>query len=97
MSEICTVVHFSRESSLTRIDTIKPNEAPGKISENSHNFGSFYICCIVLSILTYLADLALAVTLLYFYSSQGYGLYFALTLSFVLLPAICMTTVSLRW
>lgn len=97
MSEICTVVHFSRESSLTRIDTIKPNEAPGKISENSHNFGSFYVCCIVLSILTYLADLALAVTLLYFYSSQGYGLYFALTLSFVLMPAICMTTVSLRW
>ncbi|KAL1513210.1 hypothetical protein ABEB36_002648 [Hypothenemus hampei] len=97
MSETCTVVHFSREPSLARIETIKANEVPGKIAENNHSFGTFYVCCIVLSILTYLTDLGLTITLLYFYSHQGYPLHFALTLTFVLLPAICMSTVSLRW
>ncbi|CAG9766153.1 unnamed protein product [Ceutorhynchus assimilis] len=97
MAETCTVVHFSREPSLARIDTIKGSDSPGKISESYHSFGTFYVCCIVLSIFTYLTDLVLAVTLLYHYSNQGYGLYFALTLTFVLLPAICMSTLSLRW
>lgn len=97
MAETCPVVSFSREASLARIDNLKPNDAPGKIAENNHSFGSFYVCCIVLSIFTYLTDLVLAIILLYFYSNQGYGLYFALTLTFVLLPAICMSTISLRW
>ncbi|XP_050305903.1 XK-related protein 6-like [Anthonomus grandis grandis] len=97
MAETCTVVHFSREPSLARIDTIKTLDPPSKIAETNQHFGAFYVSCIVLSIVTYITDLALTITLLYFYSSQGYGVYFALTLSFLLLPAICMSTISLRW
>ncbi|XP_030751021.1 XK-related protein 6-like [Sitophilus oryzae] len=97
MAEQCPVVQFSRESSLARIDNIKSNDAGGRLSENNHHFGPFYMLCIVLSILTYVTDLLLTISLLYFYSTQGYGLYFALTLTFLLLPAVCMSTISLRW
>ncbi|XP_060529521.1 XK-related protein 7-like [Cylas formicarius] len=97
MADDCTVVRFSREPSLARIDNLKINDSPDKITENSHIFGPFYVSCVLLSIITYIADLALTIILLYFYSIQGHGVYFALTLTFVLLPAICITTVSFRW
>ncbi|CAG9859968.1 unnamed protein product [Phyllotreta striolata] len=96
MAEECTVVRFSRDSSLAKIENLKQGDSPDKFSECAR-FGAFYVICIALSIITYVLDLALACILLYFYSINGYGVYFALTLTFLILPALVMTTVSLRW
>ncbi|KAL3288720.1 hypothetical protein HHI36_003155 [Cryptolaemus montrouzieri] len=97
MSESFTVVRFSRDSSLAKIESLKYCDAPDKVCENVHTFGIFYVICIALSIITYIVDLILACLLLYYYSINGYGLYFAITLTFTLVPAILMTTISLRW
>ncbi|KAJ8962536.1 hypothetical protein NQ318_000928 [Aromia moschata] len=98
MAEDCTVVRFSRDPSLATIDNLKQqNDASDKFTENGQHFGAFYAICIGLSIITYVLDLVLACILLYFYSVNGHGFYFALTLTFVVLPALFMTTVSLRW
>ncbi|XP_056639007.1 XK-related protein 6-like [Diorhabda sublineata] len=96
MAEDCTVVRFSRDSSLAKIENLKQGENPDKFSECGR-FGAFYVVCIALSIITYVLDLVLACILLYFYSINGYGLYFALTLTFFIIPAIIMTTISFRW
>ncbi|KAJ8934521.1 hypothetical protein NQ314_013304 [Rhamnusium bicolor] len=96
MAEDCTVVRFSRDPSLARIENLKQNDSPDKFSD-SGRFGVFYVVCIALSIITYVLDLVLSCILLYFYSVNGHGLYFALTLTFIILPALLMTTVSLRW
>lgn len=98
MAEECTVVRFSRDPSLARIESLKPqNDSPDKFSDGVQKFGMFYAVCIALSIITYVLDLALACILLYFYSVNGQGLNFALTLTFVVIPALFMTTISLRW
>ncbi|XP_031347050.1 XK-related protein 4-like [Photinus pyralis] len=96
MAETCTVVRFSKDS-LVRIDNLKQNDSSDKLSEMQRTFGIFYMICISLSIITYIADLVLACILLYFYSVKGYGLYFTLTLTFLLLPALIMNAVSMRW
>ncbi|KAK4884757.1 hypothetical protein RN001_001028 [Aquatica leii] len=97
MAEACTVVRFSKDPSLVRIDNLKQNDSSDKLSEMSQTFGIFYMICISSSIITYVLDLALACVLLYFYSLKGCGLYFALTLTFILVPALIMTAVSMRW
>lgn len=96
MAEDCTVVRFSRDPSSARIENLKQVDSPDKLDPNQ-NFGAFYVICIALSIITYVLDLALACILLYFYSQGGHGLYFTLTLSFVLLPALLMTAFNFRW
>lgn len=97
MAEECQVVRFSRETSLAKIENLKQNvESPDKFTESGH-FGLFYAICIGLSIITYVLDLVLACFLLYFYSVNGNGVYFALTLTFLIIPALIMSTVSLRW
>lgn len=97
MAETCTVVRFSKDPSTARIENLKQNDSSDKMCEAQQTFGFFYVICIALSIITYVLDLALACILLYFYSVQGYGVYFALTLTFVLVPAIFMTAISMRW
>lgn len=97
MSENFTVVRFSRDSSLAKIESLKYCETPDKVCENVNNFGIFYVICIALSIITYFVDLILTCLLLYYFSINGYGTYFAITLTFTLVPSILMTTVSLRW
>lgn len=96
MAEECTVVRFTRDPSAARIETLK-NESPDKFQEQNTTFGAFYVICVALSIITYVLDLVLACVLLYFYSVNKQGVYFALTLTFILVPALFMTTVSLRW
>lgn len=90
----CTVVRFSRDPSSARIENFKQVDA---LKPDTAQFGLFYVICIALSIITYALDLALACILLYFYSLGGHGVYFALTLSFVLLPALLMTAFNFRW
>lgn len=96
MAEECTVVRFTRDPSTARIETLK-NESPDKFQDQSTTFGAFYVICIALSIITYVLDIVLACVLLYFYSVEREGTYFALTLTFMLVPALFMTTFSLRW
>lgn len=97
MAEDCTVVRFTRDPSTARIERIKQSEFSEKLPEGTQHFGLFYIICVTISIITYLLDLALACALLYFYIYNKHGVYFALTLTFLLVPAIFMTTFSLRW
>lgn len=95
MAEDCTVVRFAREPSSARIENLK--QTTDGVSERGSDFGGFYLTCVFLSIATYVADLALACVLLYFYTIHGHGVYFALTLSFLLLPALLMTAFNFRW
>lgn len=92
------MVRFSAEPSTVRIENLKQqNDSTDKITESNQTFGVFYVICIALSIITYVLDLVLACILLYFYSIHGQGVYFGLTLTFVLVPALFMTAFSLRW
>lgn len=96
----CPVVRFTRDQSMAQIENLKQTvvESPDKFTDTAiYSFDAFYIVCIALSIITYVLDIILASILLYYYYVNGCGLYFALTLTFVLLPAICTTTISLRW
>lgn len=99
MAEDCPVVRFSRDQSVARIDTLKQqNDSPDKFPDSHlYTFDAFYVICIALSMITYIVDLTLASILLYFYYINENGVYFALTLTFVILPALFMTTFSLRW
>lgn len=97
MAETCTVVRFSKDPSTVHIDNLKQHaESLDKLVE-TQVFGAFYVICIALSIATYVLDIALTSILLYLYYANGYGVYFALTLTFVVLPAIFMTAFSMRW
>lgn len=97
MAEDCTVVRFSREPSLANIENLKQQgDSTDKFTECGH-FGVFYAICLAFSIITYVLDLILACMLLYFYSVNGHSLYFALTLTFVIIPGLIITTISLRW
>lgn len=96
MAEECTVVRFTRDPSNARIETLK-NDSPDKFQDQNATFGVFYVICIAFSIITYILDIVLACVLLYFYSVEGQGVNFALTLTFVLVPALFMSTFSLRW
>lgn len=95
--EDCAVVRFSRDPSSAKIENFKQVDSPDKLTDTNQTFGAFYVICIALSIITYALDLALACLLLYFYTIGGHGLYFALTLTFVILPAIVMTAFNFRW
>lgn len=97
MADDCTVVRFSNESHSARIETLKTGDNGDKMSDYSAEFGVFYVICISLSIITYALDYILACWLLYYYSINGQGVYLALTLTFVVLPAILMTAFSMRW
>ncbi|XP_049817697.1 XK-related protein 6 [Aethina tumida] len=97
MAEDCTVVKFSRDPSLARIENLKQTDNVDKFAENEHNFGVFYVTCIALSIITYVLDIALACILLYVYYVNQYRVDFALTVSFMLLSALFTTAISLRW
>nr|XP_023015507.1 XK-related protein 6-like [Leptinotarsa decemlineata] len=96
MADDCTVVRFSREPSLAKIENLKPSDNVDKFTDSGH-FDVFYVVCIALSIITYVLDIVLACFLLYFYFISGHGLYFALTLTFLIIPAFFMTTFSFRW
>lgn len=97
MADDCTVVRFSNESHSARIESLKSNDNGDKMSDSVPEFGLFYVLCISLSIVTYVLDYILACWLLYYYSVNGQGLYLALTLTFIVLPAIMMTAFSMRW
>lgn len=98
MSEDCTVVRFSREPSSARIENLKQTDIGNCYPEKNYSeFGAFYVTCVLFSVITYIADLVLVCVLLYFYSVDGHGVYFALTLSFLLVPALLMTAFNFRW
>lgn len=93
----CTVVRFSRDPSSAKIETLKHVDSPDKFTELGSSFGVFYVICVALSIITYVADLVLTCFLLYFYSVQGHGVYFALTLTFLVVPVLFTTAFNFRW
>lgn len=98
MADDCTVVRFSsNDPSTARIETLKTNENGDKVTEQNLEFGFFYVVCILLSVVTYVVDYVFACWLLYYYYLNNEGLYFALTLTFVVLPALLMTAFSMRW
>lgn len=98
MAEDCTVVRFSREQSQARIERFKQNDlnSTDKYVECIQNFGIFYAFCVSISIITYILDIAFCSLLLCYYIHTN-GVYFSLTLTFMILPALFTTTFSLRW
>lgn len=94
----CVVVNFSSDSVRIRTDDLSNN-----VSEESHIqpgrsvFGIYHIICLLLSITTFALDVGFDSWLAYFYYRQGQGAYFALTVTFLIFPALITTAFSLRW
>ncbi|XP_034230394.1 XK-related protein 4-like [Thrips palmi] len=63
----------------------------------SLQFGFYYLTCHLLSISTYLIDHGFSCWLAYQYHTQGQETYFALTITFVVMPALISTGFSMRW
>ena len=94
----CVVVKFSNDSVRTRTDDLSNN-----VSEDCHiqahncDFGLYHVICLLLSITTFALDVGFDCWLAYFYYREGQGAYFALTVTFLIFPAIITTAFSLRW
>ncbi|XP_067006507.2 XK-related protein 4 [Anabrus simplex] len=94
----CVVVKFSSESLGTQVEDFSSNtqDEPDK-STKTPMFGVYHIVCLTLSIATYLLDIGFDSWLAYFYYIQGQGAYFALTITFMIIPALITTAFSMRW
>lgn len=92
------MVKFSSDSVRVRTEEVGNN-----VSDESHIqttgsvFGVYHIICLLLSITTFALDVGFDSWLAYFYYRQGQGAYFALTLTFLIFPALITTAFSLRW
>lgn len=64
---------------------------------SGQKFGFYYLTCHLLSIATYLVDHCFSCWLAYQYHVQGQETYFALTITFLILPALISTGFSMRW
>lgn len=94
----CVVVKFSSDS--VRVGT---DELSNNVCDEGHSqvagsvFGLYHIICLLLSITTFILDVGFDSWLAYFYYRQGQGAYFALTVTFLIFPALITTAFSLRW
>jgi len=94
----CVVVKFSSESVRVRTEEVGNNVSDeGHIQTTGSVFGVYHIVCLLLSITTFALDVGFDSWLAYFYYRQGQGAYFALTLTFLIFPALITTAFSLRW
>lgn len=75
---------------------VRQSEEHGRMSATL-KFGFYYLTCHLLSILTYLIDHGFSCWLAYQYHTQGQETYFALTITFVIMPALISTGFSMRW
>ncbi|XP_026281255.1 XK-related protein 7 [Frankliniella occidentalis] len=75
---------------------VRHSEENGKMA-SSLKFGFYYITCHLLSIVTYLVDHSFSCWLAYQYHVQEQETYFALTVTFIVLPALISTGISMRW
>lgn len=94
----CVVVKFSSETVRVRTEEVCNNVSDeGHTQTTGSIFGIYHIICLLLSITTFALDVGFDSWLAYFYYSQGQGAYFALTLTFLIFPALITTAFSLRW
>jgi hypothetical protein len=64
---------------------------------STDRFTCLDICIYLFSICSYLADVGTDIWIAYMYYHQGHIMWFTLTLVFVLVPGIVMTSFSLAW
>ncbi|KAJ4428971.1 hypothetical protein ANN_25967 [Periplaneta americana] len=94
----CVVVKFSNDTVRTRTEDLSHNVAEeGQTLPAGSVFSVYHIICLLLSITTFILDVGFDSWLAYFYYRQGDGAYFALTVTFLIFPAIITTAFSLRW
>jgi hypothetical protein len=94
----CVVVKFSSDSVRIRNDDLSNNVSDeGHFQTSGSVFGVYHIICLLLSITTFVLDVGFDSWLAYFYYRQGQGTYFALTVTFLIFPALITTAFSLRW
>jgi hypothetical protein len=94
----CVVVNFSSDSVRIRTDDLSNNVSDeGHVQSGGSVFGVYHIICLLLSITTFALDVGFDSWLAYFYYRQGQGAYFALTVTFLIFPALITTAFSLRW
>jgi len=92
------VVKFASDSVRVRTQEVGNNVSDeGHIQTTGSEFGVYHIICLLLSITTFVLDVGFDSWLAYFYYRQGQGAYFALTLTFLIFPALITTAFSLRW
>lgn len=93
-----TVVKFVAGKELSFMES----ENSFKKSESSKVFKEFhlprfYVFNLVFSICTFLLDLYFHCKVAYEYSVRGQHVFFALTLAFIVIPALITTAFSMRW
>jgi hypothetical protein len=94
----CVVVNFSTDSVRIRTEDISNNVSDEvHIQPGGSVFGVYHIICVLLSITTFVLDVGFDSWLAYLYYRQGQGVYFALTVTFIIFPALITTAFSLRW
>ena len=92
-AESSSLLNSSRGSSVDAVDALPANL----------RYSNFDLFCTLISIATYVFDLAMDVIVaVYFYHlAVGHGIYhywyFGLTVTFILLPSLTMTGFSFRW
>lgn len=75
---------------------VKANKRP-VISDEEMSFTIFDLIIYLFSIGSYLFDVGSDVFVSYLYYTRGHYWWFSLTLSFVIIPALCMSCFSLKW
>ena len=96
MSE-CVVVKFSSISAASMQDNVQQTSDMDTNNLKGTNFGVYNFLCLFLSIVTYTLDVAFNCWLAYVYYTLGFGVYFALTVTFIVFPALITTAFSMRW
>ncbi|PNF23341.1 hypothetical protein B7P43_G15081 [Cryptotermes secundus] len=94
----CVVVKFSSDSVRVGTDDLSNNVCDEGHSQVAGSvFGLYHIICLLISITTFILDIGFDSWLAYIYYCQGQGSYFALTVTFLIFPALITTAFSLRW
>lgn len=93
-----SVVKFTSAKELTQIETPSEfkKEDNVKVFKEFH-LPRFYVFNLLFSIFTFILDLYFQCKLAFVYSKSDHPEYFALTLVFIVVPALVTTAFSMRW
>lgn len=94
----CAVLMLGSGAAESEVDLDEPDALPSKL-----HYSFLDLVCTLISILTYLFDLAMDCAIAYYFYHLGalHGIYhywyFGLTIAFIVFPLLTMTGFSLRW
>lgn len=98
MADDLAIVKFSSSKNSAQIE----DNGDFKKEDNVKSFkemelSRFYVVTLSLSIITFILDLYFHCWIAYVYYLEKQGVYFVLTLVFIIVPALITTAFSMRW